>query len=136
MDALRQGVGLRAYGQRDPLVEYKKEAYTMFSDLMDKIKSDISDRMFRAATSLNAFQSFLTALPRVQTQHASVNALGGHTGETPAQPRPASQQEAAMEAALSKKATPVRRDVPKVGRNEPCPCGSGKKYKSCHGANG
>jgi len=136
MDALRQGVGLRAYGQRDPLVEYKKEAYTMFSDLMDKIKSDISDRMFRAATSLNAFQSFLTALPRVQTQHASVSALGGHTGETPAQPRPASQQEAAMEAALSKKATPVRREVPKVGRNEPCPCGSGKKYKSCHGANG
>jgi preprotein translocase subunit SecA len=140
MDALRQGVGLRAYGQRDPLVEYKKEAYTMFSDLMDKIKSDITDRMFRAATSLNAFQSFLSALPKVQTQHATVAALGGTTTapaeKVPAAPRPISQQEAAMEAALSKKIAPVRRDVPKVGRNEPCPCGSGKKYKSCHGANG
>ena len=140
MDALRQGVGLRAYGQRDPLVEYKKEAYTMFSDLMDKIKSDITDRMFRAATSLNAFQSFLSALPKVQTQHATVSALGGTTTapaeKAPGAPRPVSQQEAAMEAALSKKLAPVRRDVPKVGRNEPCPCGSGKKYKNCHGANG
>ncbi len=136
MDALRQGVGLRAYGQRDPLVEYKNEAYTMFSDLMDKIKADIADRMFRSATSLNAFQSFLSALPRVQAQHASVSALGGRTGEAPPQSRPVSQQEAAMEAALSKKLAPVRREVPKVGRNEPCPCGSGKKYKNCHGANG
>ncbi|HMO03097.1 MAG TPA: preprotein translocase subunit SecA [Kiritimatiellia bacterium] len=150
MDALRQGVGLRAYGQRDPLVEYKKEAYTMFSDLMDKIKADVSDRMFRAATSVNAFQSFLSALPRIQTQHASVAALGGSTsaqpvagaaaggGAAPAAPaaRPQSQQEAAMEAALSRKAAPVRRDMPKVGRNDPCPCGSGKKYKNCHGANG
>jgi len=137
MDALRQGVGLRAYGQRDPLVEYKKEAYTMFSDLMDKIKADITERMFRSATSLNAFQTFLSALPRMQTQHASVSALGGSTDAAqPPSARPRSQQEAAMEAALSKKLTPVRRDVPKVGRNEPCPCGSGKKYKNCHGYNG
>ncbi len=134
MDALRQGVGLRAYGQRDPLVEYKKEAYTMFSDLMDKIKSDVTDRMFRAATSMGAFQSFLSALPRVQAQHASISALGGGAAAAAAQPRPASQQEAAMQAALASKPQPVKRDVPKVGRNDPCPCGSGKKYKHCHGA--
>ncbi len=135
MDALRQGVGLRAYGQRDPLVEYKKEAYTMFSDLMDKIKSDVTDRMFRAATSMGAFQSFLSALPRAQAQHASISALGGGSASAPA-PRPASPQEAAMQAALAKKPEPVRRDLPKVGRNEPCPCGSGKKYKHCHGSQG
>ncbi|HMP89318.1 MAG TPA: preprotein translocase subunit SecA [Kiritimatiellia bacterium] len=139
MDALRQGVGLRAYGQRDPLVEYKKEAYTMFSDLMDKIKADITDRMFRSATSMNAMQSFISQLPRMQAQHASFTTLGGGSGNadgaTPVN-RPRTQQEAAMEAALSKKTTPIRRDVPKVGRNEPCPCGSGKKYKNCHGANG
>jgi preprotein translocase subunit SecA len=139
MDALRQGVGLRAYGQRDPLVEYKKEAYTMFSDLMDKIKSDVTDRMFRAATSMGAFQSFLSALPRVQAQHASFSALGGGAGGAggagaAAAPRPVSQQEAAMQAALASKPQPVKRDIPKVGRNEPCPCGSGKKYKHCHGA--
>jgi len=136
MDALRQGVGLRAYGQRDPLVEYKKEAYTMFADLMDKIKSDITDRMFRAATSVNAFQSFVSMIPRIQTQHASVSALGGSTAAAPAPARALSPQEAAMEAALARKPEPVRRDLPKVGRNEPCPCGSGKKYKVCHGANG
>jgi preprotein translocase subunit SecA len=143
MDALRQGVGLRAYGQRDPLVEYKKEAYTMFADLMDKIKSDVTDRMFRAATSMNAFQTFLSALPRVQAQHAQVAAIGGTTGQAAtaaggaaAAPRPRNPQEAAMQAALSRKLEPVRRDMPKVGRNDPCPCGSGKKYKNCHGANG
>ncbi len=133
MDALRQGVGLRAYGQRDPLVEYKKEAYTMFSDLMDKIKSDVVDRMFRSATSITAFQTFLSALPRVQAQHASVSVLGGGTGAAPAAARPASPQEQAMQAALARKPEPVRRDMPKVGRNDPCPCGSGKKYKQCHG---
>ncbi|HMO51039.1 MAG TPA: preprotein translocase subunit SecA [Kiritimatiellia bacterium] len=137
MDALRQGVGLRAYGQRDPLVEYKREAYTMFSDLMDKIKSDVTDRMFRSATSLNAFQSFLSALPKVQTQHASVTTLGGGAGASPsAPPRAMNPQEAAMQAALARKPEPVRRDLPKVGRNDPCPCGSGKKYKQCHGRNG
>jgi preprotein translocase subunit SecA len=62
---LRQGVGLRAYGQRDPLVEYKREAFTMFSDLMEKIKTDIATRMFRSATSYNAFRNFMSALPQM-----------------------------------------------------------------------
>ncbi|HMP72135.1 MAG TPA: preprotein translocase subunit SecA [Kiritimatiellia bacterium] len=136
MDALRQGVGLRAYGQRDPLVEFKKEAYTMFSDLMDKIKSDIANRIFKSATSLAALQSFLAALPRTSV-HPSMQTLGqaggGGSEEGPAR-RPPSANEAAMEAALKKPLAPVRRDVPKVGRNDPCPCGSGKKYKKCCGA--
>jgi preprotein translocase subunit SecA len=136
IDALRQGVGLRAYGQRDPLVEYKREAYTMFADLMDRIKMDIATRMFRSATSLNAFRSFLTALPQMYV-HDEVRALGQPSAAAaPAPADPRGGQEAAMQAALQSRPEPVRRQIPKVGRNEPCPCGSGKKYKHCHGAAG
>ncbi|MCB1069402.1 MAG: preprotein translocase subunit SecA [Kiritimatiellae bacterium] len=139
MDALRQGVGLRAYGQRDPLVEYKKEAFSMFEDLMDKIKGDIAHRMFRSATSMSAYQSFLSALPQ-RAVHASVNTLGQSGAPAAAAAEPAtggrpSVNDAAMQAALQSRAKPqpVTRDMPKVGRNDPCPCGSGKKYKKCHG---
>jgi preprotein translocase subunit SecA len=138
MDALRQGVGLRAYGQRDPLVEYKREAFTMFSDLMDKIKTDIATRMFRSATSFNAFRNFMSALPQMYV-HEDAQAIG--KSETPApppaaRPSPRAGAEAAMQAALNAghpSAKPTS-NLPVVGRNEPCPCGSGKKYKKCHGA--
>jgi preprotein translocase subunit SecA len=137
MDALRQGVGLRAYGQRDPLVEYKREAYDMFSNLMDEIKEEVASRMFRASTSLAALQSFLRSLPRTLV-HSEVNVLGQAAGGGAPEPSlgdgQPSPQEAAMQAALASAAQPVRRDVPKVGRNDPCPCGSGKKYKKCCGA--
>ena len=136
MDALRQGVGLRAYGQRDPLVEYKKEAYEMFSALMGKIKEDIASRVFRVSTSLEAMQTFFSSLPRTRMVHEEVDAIeeqrrarGGESSRPPPQ-----GAEEAMQAALKSKPTPVRRETEKVGRNDPCPCGSGKKYKKCHGA--
>jgi preprotein translocase subunit SecA len=134
MDTLRQGVGLRAYGQRDPLVEYKHEAYAMFSDLMDKIKQDIAMRAFRSATTARAFQPFLTSLPQ-QYVHDEVRTLGrgGAAAAVPAG-GPESVAENALNEAMQSKPAPVRRDVPKVGRNDPCPCGSGKKYKKCCGA--
>ncbi len=140
MDTLRQGVGLRAYGQRDPLVEYKNEAYTLFADLMDRIKFEIAGRIFRATTSPRAYQTFLGDLHRLaQAQHPTAAPLaGGHAaGSAPAR-RPASVAdagaEAAMNAALSTaSAKPVVRDAPKTGRNDPCPCGSGKKFKKCCG---
>jgi len=138
MDALRQGVGLRAYGQRDPLVEYKKEAFEMFSDLMDRIKEDISSHLFRF-TSVEAAQNFIAALPGSREVHENVSAMDQRrqqVGEPqPADPKasaPAGAEEA-MQAALNAKATPIRREAGKVGRNEPCPCGSGKKYKKCCG---
>ncbi len=138
MDTLRQGVGLRAYGQRDPLVEYKHEAFAMFSDLMDNIKSDVANKIFRSATTVQAYRSFLANLPQMYV-HNEVSALGqaaaaassSGAGHAPSGPPGA---EAAMQAALNAKSTPVKRDEPKVGRNDPCPCGSGKKYKKCHGA--
>jgi len=121
MDALRQGVGLRAYGQRDPLVEYKREAYGMFSDLMIKIKLDVAAKVFRSATNYEAFVSFVASLPQ-QTVHNEVNSLSVTAGE-----------ESAFQKALAKGPAPVRNAGPKVGRNDPCPCGSGKKYKRCCG---
>ena len=138
MDALRQGVGLRAYGQRDPLVEYKHEAYDLFSDLMDRIKSDVAGRMFRSATSLAAYKTFLQSLPRTLV-HVEPQALGGSAPSPHRVPAsepvesPVSGEEAAMQAALRAPSTPVRRNLPKVGRNDACPCGSGKKYKKCCG---
>jgi preprotein translocase subunit SecA len=145
MDTLRQGVGLRAYGQRDPLVEYKNEAYTLFADLMDRIKGEIAGRIFRTTTSPQAYQAFLADQHKLaKAQHADLGPLaGGHAaggGPGYAAPRrgaaPASAvdsgAEAAMNAALSG-AKPVVREAPKVGRNDPCPCGSGKKYKKCCG---
>ncbi|HQQ60186.1 MAG TPA: preprotein translocase subunit SecA [Kiritimatiellia bacterium] len=142
MDTLRQGVGLRAYGQRDPLVEYKNEAYTLFADLMDRIKGEIAGRIFRATTSPQAYQNFLGDLQRlhgqVRTQHADLAPLagghaaggGGRGGGTGGAADAGA--EAAMNAALAGARTVVR-DAPKVGRNDPCPCGSGKKYKKCCG---
>ncbi|MBU1692817.1 MAG: preprotein translocase subunit SecA [Verrucomicrobia bacterium] len=136
MDTLRQGVGLRAYGQRDPLVEYKHEAYAMFSDLMDRIKADITTRMFRSATSAEAFRNFAATLSQVYV-HDEVQTLGGRGSSVPAAARgpsaPAGAEEA-MEAALTSKGSTFQREEAKVGRNDPCPCGSGKKYKKCHGA--
>ncbi|TAN37214.1 MAG: preprotein translocase subunit SecA [Verrucomicrobia bacterium] len=134
MDTLRQGVGLRAYGQRDPLVEYKHEAYAMFSDLMERIKSEIAHHMFRAATSAEAFQSFVRQLPMMYV-HEEVQSLGASGSATASVAPEDSGNEAAMQAALKEKGTPIVREGPKVGRNDPCPCGSGKKYKKCHGIN-
>ena len=149
MDALRQGVSLRAYGQRDPLVEYKREAYDLFSQLMDRIKEEVANRMFRFATSMNAYETFLSSLPRQTTVHRDVSALdqargtataGGGQKPTATGGRrraPAAGADQAFDSAMQQQAAreaPVRRDNPKVGRNDPCPCGSGKKYKKCCGA--
>ncbi|MGI6087744.1 MAG: preprotein translocase subunit SecA [Kiritimatiellia bacterium] len=130
MDNLRQGVGLRAYGQNDPLVEYKKEAFSMFSTLMDSIKNEVVMRMFRSTTSLPAYERLLASLPRARAVHQPLPdpALAGapRDGESPALGMGRRPARPAPE--------PVMRTEPKVGRNDPCPCGSGKKYKKCCGA--
>ncbi len=135
IDGLRQGVGLRAYGQRDPLVEYKREAYGMFATLMDDIREEICEKIFRASAQILAFERFMRQIP-TQTIHDGVSVLG-HGGEsTPDSSRSSVRGgDEAMQAALKAASTPVRRQVEKVGRNDPCPCGSGKKYKKCCGEN-
>ena len=141
MDQLRAGIGLRAYGQRDPLIEYKQEAFAMFDEMMANAKNEIANNVFRSASSLAAFENFLRALP-MQLSAPDVSQQTAFSGisssSQPAAPGGGDVVDKAIEAA----AAPIKRDVPKVGRNEPCPCGAidpatgkPKKYKNCCGKN-
>jgi preprotein translocase subunit SecA len=138
MDSLRYSIHLRQLGQRDPLVEYKAEGFKMFDELMVNVKTEICHNVFRSASSMMAFENFMRNVPQ-QTLHQSASAFGG-AGTSPSPqassggPPKRNASDVVSEAtAAQAKAKPVR-NVPKVGRNEPCPCGSGKKYKQCCGA--
>ncbi|MFC2159304.1 preprotein translocase subunit SecA [Actinomycetota bacterium] len=109
MDYLKEGIGLRAIAQKDPLVEYKHEAFNLFKQLIDEIKFDIVKLLFNAR--------IITAEEQQQRQEQQ---LGNVSTSGPAAPEEKKQQ-------------PIRAASEKVGRNEPCPCGSGKKYKKCCG---
>ena len=132
MDSLRYSIGLRGYGQRDPLIEYKAEAFKIFDELMINVKTEICHNIFRSASSMLAFENFLKNVPQ-QTLHQAASAFGGTSTASSggAQARPSDVVSEAA-AAVAEKAKPVRTG-PKVGRNDPCPCGSGKKYKHCCG---
>jgi len=133
MDTLRQGVGLRAYGQRDPILEFKHEAYAMFADLMQKINDEVAQRAFRATASLESLETFLANLKTMES-HSQTSAFGKEAQARASQARQQNEQQAQMEKTLEKSMRiPQTRELPKVGRNDPCPCGSGKKYKKCCG---
>jgi preprotein translocase subunit SecA len=133
MDSLRHSIGLRAHGQRDPLLEYKAEAFKIFDELMVNVKTEICHNVFRSASSLMAFENFLRNAPQ-QTLHQNTSAFGGTSTGTGGGQSKASDvvSEAANAAEAAAKAKPVRTG-PKVGRNDACPCASGKKYKNCCG---
>jgi preprotein translocase subunit SecA len=128
MDSLRHSIGLRAHGQRDPLLEYKSEAFKIFDELMVNVKTEICHNIFRSASSMLAFENFLKNVPQ-QTLHQNTSAFGGGASVGKASDV---VSEAAAAAEAQAKAKPVRTG-PKVGRNDSCPCGSGKKYKNCCG---
>ena len=137
MDGLREGIYLRSYGQKDPLIEYKAEAYDMFSQLMASIKNEVLSNLFRSTTNLMAFEQFLSSLPFNIPQRPE----HGQPPRTPTGPLPrrehlglARDHQADNNGAELELVIPsARRDAPKVGRNDPCPCGSGKKFKNCCG---
>jgi preprotein translocase subunit SecA len=129
MDSLRYSIGLRSYGQRDPLVEYKAEAYKIFDELMVSVKSEICHNIFRSASSMMAFENFLRNIPQ-QTIHDPTSAFAPPPKQDQTKPSDV-VSEAADE--LSKEKPKPKRTGPKVGRNDPCPCGSGKKFKHCCG---
>jgi len=133
MDSLRYSIGLRGYGQRDPLIEYKAEAFKIFDELMINVKTEICHNIFRSASSMLAFENFLKNVPQ-QTLHQAASAFGGGTSTASSGGAQARASDVVSEAAaaVAEKAKPVRTG-PKVGRNDPCPCGSGKKYKQCCG---
>ncbi|MBV8970317.1 MAG: preprotein translocase subunit SecA [Verrucomicrobia bacterium] len=137
MDGLREGIYLRSYGQKDPLVEYKAEAYDMFSQLMTSIKNEVLNNLFRSTTNLMAFEQFLATMP-IGISQPDLNApiARPSSGPVPRREnlgltRPSGDENGEEEVEFM--LPTARPKVATVGRNDPCPCGSGKKFKHCHG---
>jgi preprotein translocase subunit SecA len=135
LDYLRQGIHLRGYAQKNPKQEYKREAFEMFGDMLDQVKQQVisilSIARLRGAADVAAVEQQRRGTERMQFRHAvapsamaapapALAAAGGSAGQgaAPQAPEPVA---------------PYVRSERKVGRNEPCPCGSGKKFKHCHG---
>lgn len=136
MDSLRTAISLRAIGQKDPLIEYKSEAFDMFEEMMTNINTEVCHNIFRSASSLQAFEQFLMKLPKKAT-HEQTNTLADADRKASESQKGKAMVSEANEAVekIQTKPKPVRTG-PKVGRNDPCPCGSGKKYKQCCGKAG
>ena len=134
LDELKEGIGLRAFGQRDPLIEYKMEAFKLFKELMEAVSGDFVSFVFRAGPLVDGRQA--SSRPpsprrrrldpsRARASHASaaagygVDSAGATSDARERDPTAKKQPDTVAE---------------RVGRNDPCPCGSGKKYKRCHGA--
>jgi preprotein translocase subunit SecA len=128
MEHFREGIGLRAYGQRDPLVEYKNEAFEMFNELRDRIQASIVARIFRVQVQRNAPPPPATPIVRrvLESGPGDPDGSGGARGNGAPKKRLAAPVGAAVGAAGEGAQA-------KIGRNDPCWCGSGKKYKRCHG---
>jgi len=131
MDYLRQGINLRAYAQKNPKQEYKREAFEMFSALLDRIKFEVvsvlSKVQVRAETDVDAVEQQRRTKAPMEFQHAAAPAAE-------ADPEQAAVAAVGVDSDVrTEPAAPFVRDGRKVGRNEPCPCGSGKKFKHCHG---
>jgi preprotein translocase subunit SecA len=131
MDYLRQGIHLRSYAQKQPKQEYKREAFELFSEMLSKVKREVVSLLARVRIRSEEEVAELEAQERAQAeaaarqmqfQHAESGGLGAD--------EEAEQARLAQDAAAH---VPATREGPKVGRNDACPCGSGKKYKHCHG---
>jgi preprotein translocase subunit SecA len=130
MDHLRSSISLRAIAQKDPLIEYKNEAFKTFETLMGRIYDEVIGNLFRATiASLEDFEAMIENMPQEQ-----IHELFGQFDESEFTPEPQGtmlvDNEEYEEAPIQ---VTFRRETPKVGRNDPCPCGSGKKYKKCCG---
>lgn len=133
MDYVRTGIGLRGYGQRDPLVEYQKEGHRLFQELLSTIKGSTLDTVLRAERVEGEHTHSTPAADQLSgiahhTEAASVHQLAASGSQPSAQPV------AQLSQASSGSEGPLKNPYKDVGRNDPCPCGSGKKFKKCHGA--
>ena len=129
MDYLRQGIHLRGYAQKNPKQEYKRESFELFSRMLEQLKFNVMGILSRVEVRTEAEAQALehhhhNHLPQnLEFQHAEMNAMANV-----AEVEPGFENESVVTGI-----TPIIRKEPKVGRNDPCPCGSGKKYKQCHG---
>jgi preprotein translocase subunit SecA len=146
LDHLKEGIGLRGYGQRDPLVEYKKESFAMFTAMKARVDEEIVRYLWWLRPALAEDTPVISAPRRPAPRRASLVLNDPQAEPNAAFGTSKAQSMAAVPGAASGRSSPprvggddaavktIRRDEPKVGRNDPCPCGSGKKYKKCHGA--
>jgi preprotein translocase subunit SecA len=130
MDNLREGIGLRAYGQRDPLVEYQHEGYDMFMEVINSVKHETIEFLFKvqATKEESPIRGVFQSLPQefVKSDAAPMSKI----------PAPQARRNEEFQEESSEEVPSVgqyKRSDPKVGRNDPCPCGSGQKYKKCCG---
>ena len=128
IDHLKEGIGLRGYGQRDPLVEYKRESFDLFQEMMERIQDRVVQYLWRIEVVVESPQQ--SAAPEAQTD--AIHRASPSRVASP-MPQPPKQQNLVYSAPPKEAPAPVKRQQAKVGRNDPCPCGSGKKYKKCHG---
>ncbi|MCM8774917.1 MAG: preprotein translocase subunit SecA [Candidatus Omnitrophica bacterium] len=145
LDDLKEGIGLRAYGQRDPLVEYKREAFDLFDAMIQGIKEEAIEFLFRIQVVREQRMANVLEGPTAQFLHPESGGMADVAASKPkrsmreaavsrnVQPFDESSDYFEPSAASNEKTETIRRQEPKVGRNDPCPCGSGKKYKKCHG---
>jgi preprotein translocase subunit SecA len=135
MEALREAVYLRSYAQKNPLTEYKVEGFQIFESMIDEIRQEIASRMHLIRIQLAGDNEQKRTVPSTVTQqnatHTSMGSFGASAAGalSPGAPAPAERKNARDQGS----SVTVIRAQPKVGRNDPCPCGSGKKYKHCHG---
>ncbi|MCP4448071.1 MAG: preprotein translocase subunit SecA [Myxococcales bacterium] len=128
MDTLREGIGLRSYGQKDPKKEYKREGFELFSLMMTNIQHNTGENIFRV--QIRQEEEVIPSLQQSQSRETHEN----HAGDDDYDPE--QDEEASAQSAEPAPVRQIRRDRPKIGRNDPCHCGSGKKYKKCHGREG
>jgi preprotein translocase subunit SecA len=142
LDYLRQGIHLRGYAQRNPKQEYKREAFEMFSGMLERVKHDtisiLSKIQIRRPEDVQAIEPETPDPRTLRFQHAAAPSLVA----PPPPPEPVAPPPGAramggarlpQSAEAAEPVAPYVREQPKVGRNAPCPCGSGKKFKQCHG---
>jgi preprotein translocase subunit SecA len=141
LDHLKEGIGLRGYGQRDPLVEYKKESFALFQQMRDRVEEEMVRYLWRLMPMIGDDPSEVAvpAAPKPRTpppmtlnapSAAASSPFGAIRSAAAAVAEPPRPARSGGDDVIRQ----VKRDEPKVGRNDPCPCGSGKKYKKCHGA--
>jgi preprotein translocase subunit SecA len=151
LDHLKEGIGLRGYGQRDPLVEYKKESFALFQDMRARIEEEIVRYLWWLRPIIEGEDRPPVRTPRTPSRRppqlsyndpgsqrgggaATAAARGGSAGLPPIGVAPGAERTPARVGGDDAPIKTVRREEPKIGRNDPCWCGSGKKYKKCHGA--
>jgi preprotein translocase subunit SecA len=135
LDHLRQGIGLRAFGQKNPLNEYKREAFDMFEDMLGRLREGVTSILSNIEIQVNAPEPVPEpqAPQQMETQHAAVGQFAGEPENPDADAEVISKQQPMRHASGAQ----INPDDPstwgKVSRNAACPCGTGKKYKHCHG---